>query len=247
MTRRLLLGSILLALLDSCSARRVQTKVELMKMEQDAQSTTQEEAKKPPRVVADCKEGECGNNDASKRPAKLLATLLDIGNSIRRNSSIEELIGKWIPGDKPAKFDVVRHSVAIAVCFFGVLVFVASLFTCTRLMLFRRPSKNRKQYKHKGRVIYEWQQFEDTMMMYIELPSGVDQGKLDIRISPRHIRIGLKGKNAFLKEELFLAVDEVNSYWKVNGRELEVCLFKEDPEEWKAVLLPHVEPESKSS
>jgi len=77
--------------------------------------------------------------------------------------------------------------------------------------------------------------------MYIELPSGVDKNNLDIRISPRHIRVGRKGKQPFIKEQLYLMVDEENSSWKVVKNELQICLMKSDLEEWHCVLLPHLQ------
>jgi hypothetical protein len=104
-----------------------------------------------------------------------------------------------------------------------------------------RRTNNRHQFKHRGRVIYEWHQCDTKMFMYIQLPQNIDnEGELDIRISPRHVRIARLGKPPFIKDQLYLAVDDEESSWKIsNGRELEICFVKSEPGEWPCVLLPH--------
>jgi hypothetical protein len=113
------------------------------------------------------------------------------------------------------------------------------------LMAFMHRSvrkNNRHQFKHRGRLIYEWEQCDTKMFMYIQLPQNIDsEGELDIRITPRHVRIARLGKPPFIKDQLYLAVDDEESSWKINGgRELEICLVKSEPGEWPCVLLPHL-------
>lgn len=119
----------------------------------------------------------------------------------------------------------------------ALLFFVFILTICIRHSM-RRNS--RQQFKHRGRLIYEWDQSETKMFMYIQLPDSIDsEDDLDIRISPRHVRIARMGKFPFIKGQLLHAIDDEESSWKINkDRELELCFAKSEPCEWSSVLLP---------
>jgi hypothetical protein len=255
---KLLIAVVAAALFNSSSARRVQTKDELYRMEvaaAAAASTTPappaKEPAKEPQATQEKSIDETESKQYVASSARTLATTFEglsaSIESMRRNTSVEDLIGKWVPADVASfpnvvlrHFDIAEHGIAIALGFFCVLAFAATLFRCTRGRLAKAKQTNRKEYKYKGRVIYEWEQFETYIMMYIELPKGMDKNDLDIRISPRHMRVGRKGKHPFIKEELYLPVDDESSSWKANKCELEICLIKEEPEEWQSVLLPHL-------
>lgn len=117
-----------------------------------------------------------------------------------------------------------------------VIVSALTAFCCCT----RSKSRKRKQFVHNGKVIYEWEQFEKTMMMYVAIPEGIGRDDLDIGIEPRQITIGRKGMPAFIRERLYLLVDEGKSSWKVDKHELEICFVKLEPTDWPGLLLPHV-------
>jgi|Transcript_10311 hypothetical protein len=254
---KLLLGILAFALFIESTSRRVQTQDELNKLKSPTEpsiTSEEEEEKSVDRELGD-RSGEGHSTEYVAFPhARTLATTLEnLVGSARFNSSVESFIGKWMDGDKPmssaiGKLDLAHHGIELALCLFVLLVSAVVLLIalstgcrakhcCPRA----QRNNNRKQYKHKNRVIYEWEQFAKKIVMYIELPSGVDKNNLDIRISPRHIRVGRKGKQPFIKEQLYLMVDEENSSWKVVKNELQICLMKSDLEEWHCVLLPHLQ------
>lgn len=97
---------------------------------------------------------------------------------------------------------------------------------------------NRMRYLHNGRVVYEWDQTTDVATLYIKPPHGVRKTDLDIRVAPRHLRVGRKGKPSFLTAEIYDFVNEVKSSWSLqrNG-ELQIFLRKTKPATWPTVLL----------
>jgi hypothetical protein len=100
--------------------------------------------------------------------------------------------------------------------------------------------QGRNQYRHKGRVIYEWQQTSTSMMVFIKLPDGMNKKTIEVKIWPRHLKIGRIGKVPFLKEELFSLVDVGESTWDVLGNgELAISLRKSQSMEWPCVLRAH--------
>lgn len=98
----------------------------------------------------------------------------------------------------------------------------------------------RNQYKHKGRVIYEWQQTGASMTMFTKLPEGMNKQNLEVKIWPRTMKIGKVGKVPFLQEELFSQIDVVESKWDVlsNG-ELAITMCKSQPMTWPCVFRKH--------
>mmetsp|Transcript_10290 Transcript_10290/g.16916 ORF Transcript_10290/g.16916 Transcript_10290/m.16916 type:complete len:264 (+) Transcript_10290:36-827(+) len=134
----------------------------------------------------------------------------------------------------------------------GIVIAVVALVCAASfcMLLASRPSQaaGRQKFYHRDRLIYEWEQDDSKMVMYINLPDGVGKHNIDIRIWPRSIRIGRAGKPAFIKDELYLSVDDEASTWKMNKRgELEICLRKVEPTEWPCVLLPHLPKQTSSS
>jgi hypothetical protein len=100
--------------------------------------------------------------------------------------------------------------------------------------------QGRNQYKHKGRVIYEWQQTSTSMMVFTKLPEGLNKKTIEVKIWPRHLKIGRVGKVPFLKEELFSLVDVAESTWDILGNgELAISLRKSQSMEWPCVLRAH--------
>ena len=46
--------------------------------------------------------------------------------------------------------------------------------------------------------MYEWEQSLEEVNLYIETPPGVTADRLDCKITPRHIRLGIKGNPPFI-------------------------------------------------
>ena len=63
------------------------------------------------------------------------------------------------------------------------------------------------------RTIYEWEQSIDEVVMFIEPPKGVMAKHLDIEISPKRLRVGIKGNPPFLNLDLFSEVFVESSVW----------------------------------
>jgi hypothetical protein len=102
---------------------------------------------------------------------------------------------------------------------------------------------------HKGRVIYEWEQTSSEVRLYIKLPKGLTKKKIDVRMWPRHIKIGRTGNAPFIREELYSVVDVEACSWEVTGNqndELVVTLMKASKSEWPCVFLAH-HPDRKNS
>lgn len=52
--------------------------------------------------------------------------------------------------------------------------------------------------QHAGKTVYEWEQSLEEVNLYIETPPGVKADRVDCKITPRHIRLGIKGNPPFL-------------------------------------------------
>lgn len=46
--------------------------------------------------------------------------------------------------------------------------------------------------------MYEWEQSLEEVNIYIETPPGVTADRLDCKITPKHIRLGIKGNPPFI-------------------------------------------------
>ena len=80
--------------------------------------------------------------------------------------------------------------------------------------------KNRKQFTHDGRVIYEWEQNLESILLYIEPPPIPENLKLknvlDIKIRSNLVSVGIKGNPPYLAHETAGVVDSEESLWYVN-------------------------------
>jgi hypothetical protein len=98
----------------------------------------------------------------------------------------------------------------------------------------------RSQYTHRGKVVYEWQQTQAGLTLFTQLPRGIKKKDIDVKVWPRHIKIGRIGKAPFIKEELFNNVVVNECKWDVNrNSELSIALLKVSPEDWPCVLKAH--------
>lgn len=121
----------------------------------------------------------------------------------------------------------------------GMSVMAVYLCGCC---LMQNPSwsrkKGRMQYVHNDRVVYEWEQTSKVAAIYIRPPAGITKNELDIKIAARCLRVGRKGKPAFIREETYDLVNEEMSSWSLRSNgELQIFLQKAQKAEWPAVLL----------
>ena len=56
----------------------------------------------------------------------------------------------------------------------------------------------RIKYQHNGQTVYEWEQSLEEVHCYISPPPGTKARALDIDISSRHLRVGIKGNPPFI-------------------------------------------------
>ena len=60
----------------------------------------------------------------------------------------------------------------------------------------------RLAYQYEGRIIYEWEQSLEEILIFIKPPPGVKAAHMDISIAPKRLKIGLKGAPPFMDEDL---------------------------------------------
>lgn len=114
-------------------------------------------------------------------------------------------------------------------------------------MLLGRSSRTRVPHYHQGRVVYEWDQTPEMAIIYIRPPENLKKNDFEIKIGARHLRVGRKGKPAFLREETHDLVNEKRSSWSLRSNgELQIFLRKVRKAEWPTVLL-HSEQSDSSS
>lgn len=46
--------------------------------------------------------------------------------------------------------------------------------------------------------MYEWEQSLEEVNLYIETPPGLQADHIDCKITPKHIRLGIKGNPPFI-------------------------------------------------
>ena len=100
--------------------------------------------------------------------------------------------------------------------------------------------RKRLTYEYQGRKVYEWEQTLEDISVFIETPPGVRAKMLDVKISPSHLSIGLKGNPPFLSEPFSLTVDASESTWTLDEGILTLSLTKGSKGlTWEALLKGH--------
>lgn len=141
-------------------------------------------------------------------------------------------------------FGYVPHPAFCILAFGGLVAIIALLLRSWRFCLSRKltcglsNSATRHKCFHEGRVVYEWDQTLKDITVYLRPPQGQLANDLDIKVSSRHLRIGLKGRRCFLSEETYDVVNAEMSSWllKRNG-ELQIFLRKVRRSKWPTVFL----------
>ncbi|CAN0396043.1 unnamed protein product, partial [Laminaria digitata] len=101
----------------------------------------------------------------------------------------------------------------------------------------KKGKEGRIKFEHEGRTIYEWEQSLEEVNLYIETPPGLRAESIDCKITPKHIRLGVKGNPPFIDEDTGGPVIVEESYWMMDGGELNVNLQKmKKADTWPAAL-----------
>ncbi|CAN0531560.1 unnamed protein product, partial [Ectocarpus sp. 12 AP-2014] len=101
----------------------------------------------------------------------------------------------------------------------------------------KKGKEGRIKFEHEGRTVYEWEQSLEEVNLYIETPPGVKADRIECKITPRHICLGLKGNPPFIDEDTGGPVVVEESYWMMDGGELNVNLQKmKKADTWPAAL-----------
>jgi len=97
--------------------------------------------------------------------------------------------------------------------------------------------KGRYQFKHEGRVIYEWEQSLDDVNIYVTPPAGVVPDMIDCRLTPNHLTLGIRGNPPFLDEPTGGPIIQKESYFYMSDGELVIYMSKmRKGETWEAAL-----------
>jgi hypothetical protein len=128
---------------------------------------------------------------------------------------------------------------------FAFLACIAAFFIVIKVGLQTKDSNDgnvakpvRQQFTHKGRKIFEWEQDDASVKIYLSPPEGITKQNIDVNVQARQIEVGKRGKPPFIKHQLYNSVDEKASTWDFQGKgELQICLYKVKPVEWPCVLV----------
>ena len=89
-----------------------------------------------------------------------------------------------------------------------------------------KTPEGRMAFEFEGRTIYEWEQSLQECNIYIRPPDGVTKKLIDIEISYNHLKVGLKGADPFIDEDIFSTIKTDESYWMFSDGEININLQK---------------------
>jgi len=121
----------------------------------------------------------------------------------------------------------------------SILLFLVGYCGCSYCGFSKAPQRNVQ--KHKGRVVFEWDQCSAMANMYIRPPPGLDKKDIEVTIEPASLKVGRKGKAPFLEESFYDEVDVGRCSWKLRSNgELQIYLQKFQSGEWPNLLAMEV-------
>lgn len=102
----------------------------------------------------------------------------------------------------------------------------------------KKGKEGRIKFEHSGRTIYEWEQSLSEVNIFIEPPPDIPAKMLDIAITHRHLRVGIKGAPPFIDEDTGGPVIPDDSLWTLTDGELNINLQKMNKAEaWDCALM----------
>jgi hypothetical protein len=116
--------------------------------------------------------------------------------------------------------------------------------------------KGRIPFYHGKQLVYEWEQNLEEVLVYIKAPEcilpkyreqvkknlqpGQQMPKLDIKITPTHLSVGLIGLPPYLSEDFTSKVKASESLWSLEDDEIIITLEKAlKAETWLGVFKGH--------
>eukprot|EP00884_Botryococcus_braunii_P023417 jgi/Botrbrau1/975/Bobra.114_1s0016.1 len=98
----------------------------------------------------------------------------------------------------------------------------------------------RHKFVCQGRSIYEWDQTLGDVNIYIELPPGLRAKDLTVKISSKHLTVGIKGNDPYLDHDFGGLVKAADCVWTVDGNNLNIQVAKaEKGEPWASAIAGH--------
>jgi len=100
--------------------------------------------------------------------------------------------------------------------------------------------ERRLRFEHDGRLVYEWEQGLDEVLVWVRPPAGVRAQEIECVVSATRVRLGLKGNPPFIDEDLWGTCEAAESLWTLDDGEIELSLKKmRKAETWEAVFKGH--------
>lgn len=97
--------------------------------------------------------------------------------------------------------------------------------------------KGRYEFRHDGKLIYEWEQTLDEVNIYVK-PPPVTSDMIECKFKPSRVTVGLRGNPPFIDEATYGPIVVEESYWTLADGELSILLQKmRKGETWEAALV----------
>jgi hypothetical protein len=101
----------------------------------------------------------------------------------------------------------------------------------------KKGKEGRIRFEHDGRTVYEWEQSLTEVNIYIEPPPGLPRKMIDIKISHRHLTVGVLNTPPFIDEDTGGPLKAEESLWTLVDGELMISLQKMNKAEaWDCAL-----------
>ena len=105
-------------------------------------------------------------------------------------------------------------------------------------LMTKRGKEGRYKFEFEGRTIYEWEQSLEEVNIFIEPPPNIPRHLIDIKITHRHLMVGVKGAPPFIDEDTGGPVKTVESMWTLIDGEININLQKMNKAEmWECALV----------
>ncbi|KAF4666474.1 hypothetical protein FOL47_004075 [Perkinsus chesapeaki] len=97
-----------------------------------------------------------------------------------------------------------------------------------RLMELEKKARGRQPYVYEGSVVYEWEQNQDEVHIYVKLPPGCTKAnQLSIILGPKRVQLSLRGASQlYLNHVPAGLVDKDDSTWFIEDGEVHIILAK---------------------
>ena len=102
----------------------------------------------------------------------------------------------------------------------------------------KKGKEGRIRYEFNGRLIYEWEQNLNEVLIYITPPPGLNKKMLKIDIANRHLTVGIANSPPYIDEDTGGSVKVSESLWQIDDGEIVINLQKlNKAEAWDCALV----------